>query len=471
MNHDPIVELKRRSFLLGGVAAVSGVLNPATSLAAEQGSDPLPEFYDDYLQGIAGRVAAIRQRTKVTDSFFFITDPHIPANAKRSGRMIARLIRMTGINKVLCGGDLPCAFGDKAVIDATLKDYRAFWLDPIEAAGGIVYTAKGNHDFTIRKDWHVDEGWTYTSREARDFLMSWSGNQKGITNAKDPTACYFYVDFPEAKMRYIVADSQDTASERHESFWGVKYGIHETQAEWLASVAFATIPADWSAVVMHHIPCAPIVTPSAGERKVQLFLQQILDAYQNRKKLQLCGKEFDYTTARGRIVMDLTGHRHADRQTFCNGILYVTGACDAAYRDYKIGSTFCGTLPEKKRGTIYEQTFDIYQLTDDGTLYATRVGGGQDRIYHTVPRTVKKGEQMSFTTTLAGKIRWGCYDGDNCLQTDKEKTPEKRYTFFTKHATISSTEGILQAQEPGDVLVQALDEQFNKEIFCVRVIG
>lgn len=471
MNHDPIVELKRRSFLLGGVAAVSGVLNSVTSLAAEQGNDPLPEFYDGYLRGIADRVASIRQRAKVTDSFFFITDPHIPANAKRSGKMIANLIRATGINKVLCGGDLPCAFGDKAVIDATLRDYRTFWLDPIEAAGGIVYTAKGNHDFTIRKDWHVDEGWTYTSCEARDFLMSWSGNRKGVTNAKDPTACYFYVDFPEAKMRYIVADSQDTATERHESFWGVRYGIHETQAEWLASVAFATIPEGYSVVVMHHIPCAPIVTPSAGERKVQEFLRKILDAYQNRRKLQLCGQEFDYTGARGRIVMDLTGHRHADRQTFCDGILYVTGACDAAYADYKIGSTFCGTLPDKKRGTIYEQTFDIYQLAEDGTLYATRVGGGQDRIYHTGPRTVKKGERLTFATGMKGKIRWCCYDGDDCVQTDKEKVPEKRYTFFTKHATIAEAEGVLLAQEPGDVLVQALDEQFNKEIFCVRVVG
>ena len=31
-----------------------------------------------------------------------------------------------------------------------------------------------------------------------------------VTNPDDPEACYYYVDFPEKKIRYIVADTTDS---------------------------------------------------------------------------------------------------------------------------------------------------------------------------------------------------------------------------------------------------------------------
>ena len=73
--------------------------------------------------------------------------------------------------------------------------------------------------------------------------------------------------------------------------------------------------------------------------------------------------------------------------------LHVTESCDAAYADYIAGSSpWCGDLPPKQAGTIFEQTFDAVQIDRErGCVYFTRVGGGQDRVIHLTARKVKVG--------------------------------------------------------------------------------
>ncbi len=71
----------------------------------------LPAYYGDYLANIAAKVRS--QAAKGRDAFWFLTDPHVPASSKMSGFVLAKLIRETGVRKVFCGGDIPCAFGTK----------------------------------------------------------------------------------------------------------------------------------------------------------------------------------------------------------------------------------------------------------------------------------------------------------------------------------------------------------------------
>lgn len=464
-------DINRRSFLAGGaMLAVSGLIHPPRMLAASAAVDDLPEYYDDYLNGLAKRINALSREKDVTDGFYFFTDPHIFNNTCKSGKMIARLVRNTNLKKVFCGGDYPCAFGTKAVIDSTIEKYQRLWIAPIQTAGGTLYTAKGNHDFTIRTSRNEKTGYTYSSKAAHDLIMSWDGCRTAVTNAADPTACYYYTDNPEAKIRYLVADSTDQASEDPNVPWGVRYGMNETQLVWLASRVFATVPDGYSVVVIHHIPAAPVVTDNPYELKVLAGFRELMEAYQNRGKVTLYGKEYDFAETKGRILFDLTGHHHADRQTFCRGILHVTVACDAAYGDYIKGSPFCGTLPRKQSGTIYEQTFDAYHLDPaNGLVHATRVGGGQDRVWHARPLKAKAGGTLKLAATkLTGPLTWTCYDGDR-IEIDKTaKTPDTFCTFHRDHATIAE-DGTLSALTPGDVLALAMDEKLNKELFCVTV--
>jgi len=155
--------LKRRSFLAGGSAfAAVGWAGGRAAVV----SDPLPEYYCSYVAGLAKKIRTLKNTPGVADGFFFFTDPHVNANKRFSGRLIAELIRLTGLNKVFCGGDIPSAFGTKDDLDAEMAQYNQFWSAPIQQAGGMLFNAKGNHDFTIRTSRTSTDGWTYSSQAA-----------------------------------------------------------------------------------------------------------------------------------------------------------------------------------------------------------------------------------------------------------------------------------------------------------------
>ena len=337
--------------------------------AAEEG---LPVYYAEHLAKVAVRLKALS--AKCDDGFFFITDLHIPANRRVSGRILAKLVAETGVRKVLCGGDMPEAFGDKASVDRTIAAYREQWVAAVERAGGEFYPAKGNHDFTIRDSPKSQSGFTYPGRAARDILMDTLAVKSNVvTNLDDPEACYYYVDFPKARVRYIVADTSDSIS-TDRTYWAVKYGMGERQLAWLAEKALSTIPDGWSALVMQHLQMTGIVSGEA--RNFNLFApwRKMLEAYQNRGKASVGGREYDFGKAGGDLLCNLTGHEHAERQTFQSGLWHITQPCDAAYGDYIVGSLpWCRDLPKKDRGTVYEQTFDAVHFDRrNNALHFTR---------------------------------------------------------------------------------------------------
>ena len=435
--------------------------------AAEEG---LPEYYGEHLANVAARLKSLSQ--KCDDGFFFITDVHIPSNRCVSGRILAKLVAKTGVKKVLCGGDMPEAFGGRASVDKTIAQYRGEWVAAVERAGGEFYPAKGNHDFTIKDSPTATGGFTYSGKEAHDVLMDTAAvKRKVVTNKSDPEACYYYFDLPRAKLRYIVADTTDSIR-TDRNYWAVKYGMGETQLNWLAEKALATIPPGWTAVVMHHIPVTGIVS---GEKDVPgIFApwRKLLEAYQNRGKASVGDKVHDFSSARGRLLCSLTGHEHAERQTFQNGLWHITEPCDAAYSDYIIGSLpWCKDLPKKAKGTVYEQTFDAIHV--DGrnkALYFTRIGGGGNRKYHLEALHAKVGEPLRLKAAKGlGEVEWGCYDADRM---GKRQNPLNKYQHFCDYyntvADISKL-GELTPKKPGETVVVAMAANGDKELFPVVV--
>jgi len=472
------VGVSRRSFLAGSFAFGACLMSRsarAVLSAAEDAARPLPAYYGAHLDAVAARVNA--RASQVADGFWFITDLHITANRCQSGKALAALTsKVPSLRKTFCGGDLPEAFSarfesSRAGVDYALDYYRLFWVEPIEFSGQLVYTAKGNHDFTIRYDAKTDDGFTYSAAEARKFVMQSKGCRNVVTNPDDPTACYYYFDNEQAKIRYIVADTTDTVDPKRK-YWAVVYGMHEIQLKWLADKAVSTIPSGYGVVVIHHIPLTGCVGDN-GDRKTFKLFRELLEAYQNRRTYGLFGKTYDFTAAEGRILVDLTGHEHAERQTFQNGILHVTEPCDAAYGDYIVGSQpWCGDLPRKTGGTVFEQTFDAVQVDPvRERLYFTRVGGGQDRVIHLRPLVAKVGRPLAFRAPLLeGPVTWGCYDAADVTY---KPNPKNRYNplvaYSNELATIAA-DGTLTALKPGEIMVVARDAKLNKEIFPVTIV-
>ena len=437
-----------------------------------------PNYYAEILKHVTDRVGALA--ASCDDGFWFITDLHIKSNHRQSGLLLGELVQRTPLGKVLCGGDLVEAFGkdyptDRDAVDFAIDKYREVWVEPIRAAGGRLYTAKGNHDFTVGHSYDTPEdrriGFTYDGVYARKVIVGDSTEHDIVTDGENPEACYYYFDNVGAKTRYVVADTTDTQA-AGDVPWGVRYGMQPRQLAWLAEKALATTPPGYGIVVMHHIPVTELVGDE-GDRKRFTPFRELLEAYQRRGVWTLDGKTYDFSSAGGRILIDLTGHHHCEMLTYQNGILHVTLPCDAAYADYIDRSKpWCGQLPKKTRGTVAEQTFDAVQVDNRrGLVHFTRVGGGQDRTVRLSPLTVRVGEKLSLSaSSLAGPLVWGCYDADRVTN---RPHPTNRYMRTAEyHNTVATItpDGVLMGIKPGEAVVVARDPMFNREIVPVTVV-
>lgn len=460
----------RRGFLKLGLAGAAMTVADWRLWAAEEG---LPGYYGEHLAKVSARIKALS--AKCDDGFFFITDLHVPANRCVSGRILAKLVAETGVKKVLCGGDIPEAFGDKTSVDRAIAAYRERWVKAVESAGGEFYPAKGNHDFTIKASSTEASGFTYSGKDAHDILMDTAAvRANAVVNPDDPEACYYYVDFGKPRIRYIVADTTDSVrSDR--TYWAVRYGMGDRQLNWLAEKALSTLPSGWLAVVMHHVPVTGIVDGEGenGENG-NLFVpwRKLLEAYQNRGKASVGGREYDFSGAQGRLLCSLTGHRHSERQTFRNGLWHITEPCDAAYNDYISRSEpWCRSLPKKAKGTIFEQTFDVVHIDRRGNaLHFTRVGGGGNRTYHLDSLGSKVGERVRLgAAKWMGDVSWGCYDAN---RVKARRDPANKYQcffdYFNEVAEVSPA-GEFVAKKAGESVVLATAASGDKELFPRRV--
>ena len=457
----------RRGFLMIGIAGAVMTAADWRIWAADEG---LPAYYGEHLAKVAARLRKLS--ATCDDAFFFITDLHVPSNRCISGRILAKLIGETDVKKVLCGGDMPEAFGGKASVDRTIAVYREQWVAAVERAGGAFYPAKGNHDFTIRDSPKAQSGFTYNGKSTRDILMDTVAvKANAVTNPDDPEACYYYVDFPKVGIRYIVADTTDSIR-ADRTYWAVQYGMGERQLNWLAQNALATISRGWAALVMQHIPMTGVVSGESGNGTLFAPWRNLLEAYQNRGKACVGGREYDFSNAGGVILCNLTGHEHAERQTFQHGLWHITEPCDAAYSDYIVGSTpWCADLPNKDKGTVFEQTFDAVHIdVRNRALHFTRIGGGGNRTVHLAGRYVQSGESLKFAAAKGmSAVKWGCYDADRAKPVQNPKNRYQHFYHYFNDVADISADGTFTAKKAGDAVVLATAPDGDKELFAVHV--
>ena len=81
----------------------------------------------------------------------------------------------------------------------------------------------------------------------------------------------------------------------------------------------------------------------------------------------------DFTKSGGDVIAWVGGHRHDDIISQAQGITIVETTTDASYENYKkLGF----------RGSAVEHAFDIFTVDKNSrTVYVTRIGRGEDRIF------------------------------------------------------------------------------------------
>ena len=467
------MNITRKNFLIG-LGATLAMREAAFAEAAAAGS--LPEYYAPYLEGIAKKIAESAAKG-AKNGFVFFTDPHVAANYCQSGFVIADLVKRTGLKRVICGGDFSAAFCDKAnprkFVDRLYAKMVSHWRDPIETSGGLLFTAKGNHDMRVWDSWDKKDGWVYSSAHTREMLMATKESANVVQNPDERTGMYFYRDDAQAKVRYVVADTSDGVCVEDRVGTGEGFGnyMREDQLRWIAEVALGTVPEGYGVVVTHHIPLTPF-TGSMHDAKVFDGLRRVLEAYQSHGKVKTKAGTFDFSSRRGGdIVMDIAGHTHSDQFSFYNGILHISETCDAFYQDPVYRTPFSGILfkdRKARKGTIMEQAFDVVRF-GGGAVRTTRIGPGQDRVFRLKPVKLKVGEKIRLECGEFADIRWRGFDSWDAKEDRKIKDPETHWTFAHEIADVAQ-DGVVTAKSPGWATAVAIAPDFRKEVVGIQVV-
>ena len=213
------------------------------------------------------------------------------------------------------------------------------YLGKVKAVDGCLF-CKGNHDCGHTNDASVD----INNRQYRMMYLKQLKN--AIFNEDDSKCCYYYIDFPDKKVRMVVLDTFYDVTEPSSS-----YGTH--QADWLYNHALDfSGKTGWSCIVcLHYIyyPNNPSDYPD---------IVKVLQAFADK------GVTYgNYTFSASldtKFVGVIHGHRHSDMYTNEHG-----------YNEIGIRASY-GDTPSASIITI-DTVNDI--------IYDTKVGTGDDRTY------------------------------------------------------------------------------------------
>lgn len=434
-----------------------------------KGTENLPSYYNtnNYLTNRESLIEDnILNAGSKSDSFIFISDVHYPSNNNQAGVIINDIVENTSVNKVFFGGDvIPAYAGAFSANDNSLTTIKK----AIKTCNDVLrkellgkceyYQAKGNHDYTIRDSNSGTSGITLPAHAVSNIIMSKHDRSLIHTNESDPTACYYYVDSPSDKLRYIVLDTSDSAVAGNVGFKLVM-GVGTTQFNWIASQAVLSTPNDYKIIFIAHVPVAKICSTGADYEDYD-NINGLIAAIQSNGSYG--GHNFSSFTPK--VLAYISGHEHQDIVTYENNVLHYTIACDAKYNDYKkspVETHFNFSLPTKTEGTIYEQTFDVLTVDiSNNIIKSVRIGGGTDKVFHTNVVSLNVNDSTTLTPTISGNVQWWCYNNNTC-------TIDSSYNVTLSSTRGSISNGTFTATGTGDVVAVAYNgsslEYFNISI-------
>lgn len=152
--------------------------------------------------------------------------------------------------------------------------------------------------------------------------------------------------------------------------WGSYVCPSEEQIKWFASALLA-IPSRRSAIVVGH---TPVYKELAWSYDGSYVFGEMIEAYNRREKVTAAGTGFDFSTARGRVIMTLCGHGHVDD-------FFVTPTGNLAYEitcDANIDNG--GGIYPRISGTPSESAVDAVIIDPPtGRISTVRYGAGIDQ--------------------------------------------------------------------------------------------
>ncbi len=375
-------------------------------------------------------------------NFIFIADPHCfdahkrplkPINVMNSTAIIGYIRAMTGIKKVVMGGDVIERGANKFL---GLQEFLIYNNEMIAMAGKDYLVVHGNHDqntpniptdkesidsFMIPYSVMNDKLFSHMERVCEDEnIILAKLEAAGATEEQKKeylaySKLHYYVDDDETKIRYIIIDSGTPGYGRNgvvEELFGV-YNNSEMILQYdFVAEALMSVPEGYNVAVAGHA-----LLGYEGNTKisdVMLGICKLLSGYRTRSKISVKNifsgnekvlkyyaegyHEYDFTKVKGNPnVVVMAADIHIDVQTKAdydeNGN-FVSSPYDGSVLPetaiiVNATQTDCiwGQVkknPERnnpmEKGTHTEQCFDVVTFCPDGNVRLTRIGAGKDRI-------------------------------------------------------------------------------------------
>ena len=387
----------------------------------------LPSYWtsDNYLEGIRDKIRDIRADARFT----FITDCHYCFNPSRNSVKLMQYFNdMFHIHHTIDGGDI---IGDQwsTTTHASAITKLNYWADELlDVMYENYHYAYGNHDQNRANPREM------TSEEQLACALTYEDVYKALvapfkrskvfenTNLSENDDLYYwnrmhyYVDDPIQKMRYII---MNTGTPRDTLYNNVYTGNNEIyiQLNWLYDTLMST-PDGYSVIIFGHqfftgyfylqeenlppnpdftvyTPVVPIARMMIGAKNKLLIDTGGNSSYYEKGDVK---EQYDFSKAPDIIPICLwCGHHHIDANWVYNmddDSMTYSPDCPHGADDNKIlmicttsdtkngTSTYKDYLPARSVGDRTEHAFDIVSINkDERTIYATRVGYGNDRTF------------------------------------------------------------------------------------------
>lgn len=351
---------------------------------------------ENYASEINKVVEKVNQIPDKKFSFVYATDLHV--DFKENQKVVwpqceamVEIANRANVDCVILGGDLLHGISSKEDSLTYLREYTTIFNN----AKIPTYVTRGNHDdnayhndpwippYDNKRVPHKYIVWDYDwNREILEPLAR--GN--AIHDLKNPESSYYYVDYPEKKIRVIFLDAYAYPEEKNGdlSVWSAEGWdrFSDWQLKWFAETALDTSKEGWTYILSSHGalidgfvtgPCSNATIP-----------YEIIKAFHAKRKY--ANKELDinvdYTNVKSNMPLHIFGHTHLDGYHYdkdVNMLMINTGVCAVSEYDCSLATVDYCVSPKRQKGTITEALFDVIIVCENGTIHRIRFGAGEDQ--------------------------------------------------------------------------------------------
>lgn len=287
----------------------------------------------------------------------------------------------TPANTILNCGDTGLSHTSVGGKEAAIEMLHYFETIPSE----MQLYCQGNHDRGIEQP--------IMSRESF-FCMAYKKllGKEDVVFGNAPSS-YFYKNFNEYKIRFVVLDMYDIGSELDPQY-NDNAGYRQAQLEWLINNALV-IENNWSVIIVtHSAPVSPKqgMSYNAGPNVNADALRKILEDFKSGSAGSISqgtgafaiNLNYDFSVQGARDVIGLfSGHCHVDNIVKINGINYVSIACGYIDVQLYIGEdSLTENLGTRVQNSMSAICLDYVSINkSQRTVSLKRIGFGNDRTF------------------------------------------------------------------------------------------